>query len=174
MSVSLVCSVDQTWNGGQAGHEEVVSLTARVDDAGLALSISAPFHGDPRPSGPPGRRDRLWEFEVVEFFLVGPADRYVELEFGPGGHWLALGLDGVRNVVDPAIEIRYRATLDGDRWSGEAELDAAHLPERPWRWNAFAIHGMGERRRYLAAHPVPGPHPDFHRPERFPEIESTI
>jgi hypothetical protein len=37
----------------------------------------------------------------------------------------------------------------------------------PHRLNAFAMHGLGLRRRYLAMEPVPGEAPDFHRLEHF-------
>ena len=37
--------------------------------------------------------------------------------------------------------------------------------------NAFAIHGVGPQRRYLACTPVPGPQPDFHRLEVFPAVD---
>ena len=167
----LRARIDRTWDGQAAATSESVNLIVRRQGLGLILDVDAPYHGDPLPRVQAGRCNRLWEFEVVEFFLVGPGDRYLELEFGPGGHWLALGFAGVRNVVDPAIAIRYRATLEEPRWSAQARVDAVHLPPRPWRWNAFAIHGTGAQRRYLAAHAVPGPQPDFHRPERFPEVD---
>jgi hypothetical protein len=47
------------------------------------------------------------------------------------------------------------------------------VPEGPWRFNAYAIHGVGAARRYLAHFPVPGPRPDFHRLECFGALEAT-
>jgi hypothetical protein len=49
-------------------------------------------------------------------------------------------------------------------------LDRALLPPPPHRINAYAIHGQGTARRYLALHPVLGDEPDFHRLECFREV----
>ena len=50
----------------------------------LSVSICAPYFGDPVPDGGvPGRPFyRLWDFEVVEVFLLGEGEKYLELEFG--------------------------------------------------------------------------------------------
>ena len=46
------------------------------------------------PDAPRGARvANLWEYDVVECFLVGPDGRYLELELGAGGHFLALLFD---------------------------------------------------------------------------------
>ena len=134
----------------------------------IRIQIEAPFHHDPAPDSPIGPTDRLWEHEVIELFLVHEGTRYTELEFGPHGHWLALRLDGVRQIVDRDLPLKWRSQIDGDRWRGEGEL---MLSEPVVRWNAFAIHGVGAARRYLAAHPVGGDAPDFHRIEQFPLLQ---
>jgi hypothetical protein len=41
------------------------------------------------------------------------------------------------------------------------------LPPGLGRVNAYAIHGQGANRRYLAAYSVGGTAPDFHRLDRF-------
>jgi hypothetical protein len=136
----------------------------------LVVRVDAPFHGDPAPAQLAGRLDRLWEHEVVELFLVGGEDRYLEIELGPHGHHLGLALAGARRIVDPAIGLEFRAVVSGRRWTGEARLAARDLPAGLSRWNAFAMHGVGDARRYLAARPVPGPQPDFHRIGLFPAL----
>ena len=42
----------------------------------------------------------------------------------------------------------YSTSLDpsGARWSGEARVPAAYFPPDVTRWNAYAIHGVGEDR----------------------------
>lgn len=140
---------------------------------GLRITVDAPYHGDPPPAGPPGPTDGLWDFEVVELFVVGAADdegrpRYTEIELSPHGHHLVLELAGERNIVRRLLPLEYRAVVDGKRWSGEAILEGRFLPPPPYRGNAFAIHGRGAGRRYLAATPVPGERPDFHRVTCFP------
>jgi len=164
-------TIDQTWDGGPIDAAEQVRLSLSRYDGGLQVAVDAPFHGDPSPSTPPGRCDRLWEFEVSELFLVGKAERYLELEFGPHGHYLALQLEGRRQIVNDALAIDYRASIEDGRWSGLAQVPAALLPATLCRWNAFAIHGGGNARQYLAAHALAGAKPDFHQIDRFPEID---
>ena len=47
----------------------------------LRLSIKAPLYNDPpAPASPPGATDQLWDYEVVELFLMGAEERYLEVE----------------------------------------------------------------------------------------------
>ncbi len=155
--------VDRTWDGDPALPGERVQLDVRLTDEALAIEVSAPFHGDPAPPGPAGALDGLWEHEVVEIFVLGDGERYTEIELGPYGHHLVLQLDGVRNAVARCLPLTFAARQTGDRWLGRASLDRSWLPAGALRVNAYAIHGIGPERRYLAMTPVPGPHPDFHR-----------
>jgi len=163
--------IDKLWDGAPAADVEPVTLRLALVDDALNVRVEAPFWGDPPPGAPVGPTWQLWEHEVVELFLLGDDDRYVELELGPHGHHLALRLHGVRNVVARDLPLRYRARILGDRWEGEAWLPCSELPEGPWRLNATAIHGVGESRRYLSWRPLPGPRPDFHQPSAFAPLE---
>jgi len=160
--------VNQTWDGQPIDADERARVTLEQSREGLRVEVHASFHGDPPPPNPPGSTDRLWEYEVVELFLLGTEQQYLELELGPHGHYLALRLRGPRNLEESGLALEYQARLKGDRWTGRAQLPSSYLPASylasgPTAANAYAIHGQGSRRRYLAAHPVPGPHPDFHR-----------
>ena len=106
---------------------------------------------------------------MVEVFIVGPDAVYTEVELSPHGLHLVLQLQGVRQPVASGLPLEFTAAIEGDRWMGEARLARDLLPPAPHRVNAYAIHGEGDARRYLAAHPVPGPAPDFHRIHLFPE-----
>ncbi len=163
--------IASTWDGVPAGTSERIRLFVAEADGAWCIRIDAPFHGDPAPIGAAGPCDGLWNFEVVELFVVGVSG-YTEMEFGPHGHHLVLRLDGVRSVVDSGHAIEFMTTVGRGRWRGDARVPLALLPERPTRWNAFAIHGTGANRRYLCMVALPGPKPDFHQPERFPEIHS--
>lgn len=163
-------AICRTWDGQPADPGEHAAVDLRLVDGGLVLRVEAPDHGDPRPAGPPGPTPGLWEHEVVELFLCGPGERYLEVELGPGGHHLVLLLDGVRQVTDQAMPLDVRWSRTPGRWAAETVLPAAWLPPRPWRANAYAIHGTGPTRRYLACHPVPGLAPDFHQPGAFPPL----
>jgi hypothetical protein len=167
-------TIASTWDGQaiDAGEQALVRL--RLTARHLHIAVSAPFHGDPRPRGEPRSTPRLWEHEVVEIFVAGEAVGgkvpYTEVELSPWSHHLVLRLHGIRRVVAAGLPIDFRAWRRGTRWLGAAHLDRELLPPLPWRANAFAIHGRGAARRYLAAVPLPGERPDFHQPERFPAL----
>ncbi len=160
-------TIARTWNDEPVRPEEAVAVVLSVDDDELRVTVDAPFHGDPAPTSPAGSTDRLWEHEVVEIFLLGEEDRYLELELGPHGHFLLLSLHGERRAVESGLPVRYDATIAGSRWQGEARLQAALLPPGLDRLNAFAIHGQGADRRYLAWRPTLGEQPDFHHLASF-------
>lgn len=165
--------ITRDWRGAPVPAAERVAVDVALDDDVLTVLVDAPWHGDAPPATAPGSTDRLWEHEVVELFLVGKGERYLEIELGPHGHYLALRLAGVRHVIERHLPVRYAARVDGVRWRGRATLARALEPEPVIAANAYAIHGTGSARRYLAAHPLPGAVPDFHRLASFPPIAWT-
>ena len=154
--------VARTFDGEQLGADERVLLRLSGLPESLLLEIDAPFHDDPAPSAPPGSTPGLWEFEVVEVFLCGPAERYTEIEVGPHGHYLALRLSGVRRPIAQGLPLEVETAITAGRWRGRVQIPRDILPMGPHRINGYAIHGRGESRRYLAAFPTGGPVPDFH------------
>jgi hypothetical protein len=163
-------SVAFTWNGRRLKPAEVSEVECRLEGEDLTVLVDAPFFDDPPPPGRARSTDHLWEYEVVELFLVGDTSRYLEIELGPLGHYLVLQLHGARNVVRKGLRIRYEAEITGHRWHGIATVPGSYLPPGIERANAYAIHGAGPARRYLAAFPVLGAAPDFHRLEAFRKI----
>ena len=163
----LTLSIQALWNGESAKADEHYTLTLTRNDLGYQLNIEAPYFDDPKPDGPAGSFWQLWEYEVVEIFIVGANGHYLEIECGPHGHYLVLQLDGVRSVVAHSIETKYLAERIGDRWKGQFQIPLEWVPPAPHRINAFAIHGTEEQRRYLAHTVLPGVTPDFHQPSQF-------
>ena len=163
----LTIKVEHTWNGVPIPPDEHAWISFHATDGRFIIAVDAPFHNDPCPPAPPGVLWKLWEWEVVELFVAHTGDTYTEIELGPHGHFLGVLLKGERNIVSWEHEIDYQVTLDAGRWHGHACLPSTLLPRPPWRVNAYAIHGTGTRRRYLAAEPVPGPVPDYHRLQYF-------
>lgn len=159
--------IERTWDGAPCAPGEEVTVLLRRELGSLVVEVDAPWHGDPLPLTPPGPVDGLWEFEVVELFVLGADERYLEIELGPGGHHLVLELLGRRSVVRSGMALDYAVERAGARWTGCARIPADWLPPGASRGNAYAIHGRGEARRHLAWTAVPGGAPDFHRLEHF-------
>ncbi len=166
-------AIDRTWDDQPAPHTEVAKLELQLSPSELRLRVDAPYHGDPAPAVGPGSCPRLWDYEVVECFLIGPDGRYLEVEVGPHGHYLILELSGVRNIVGQATAASYEWQVDGDRWSGTLVLARELLPQPLLRMNAFAVHGSGAARRYLCWSALPAATPDFHQPQRFPIVSEA-
>jgi len=162
--------VSRSWDGLPLAEKERVEVRISGFKEFLLVEIEAPYYGDPAPPGPVGSTPGLWEFEVVELFICGPGEQYSEFEVGPLGHFLALRMEGVRNPVEQGMDLQVETAVTGDRWRGRLVISRRLLPEGPHRLNAYAIHGEGEGRRYLAAVPVPGDEPDFHRLESFASV----
>ena len=166
--------IANTWDGESIGEEERVTIDLELSDTTMNVDIDAPFHNDPPPETPAGSLDGLWEFEVVELFLRGDADTYLELEFGPFGHYLALRFNAYRQVLESGgLALQYECGRRGDRWSGRARLPVRHLPVGLRSCNAYAMHGADKIRRYLALYPPGGSEPDFHRLEGFRPLSWT-
>lgn len=165
----LVLPIERSWDGAPCPHAHLhgrVELSARAD--GLELIASLPQQPSPRiPGAPAGTRVAdLWEYDVVECFLVGAGGRYLEVELGAGGHFLVLSFSAPRVRSDshesllPALDF----SSDAAGWRSRLVLDWALLPPGLEALNAFVIAGGS----HLAYAPLPGSAPDFHQPARFP------
>jgi hypothetical protein len=168
----IVSRIDRTWDGQAVNENDVAVVEVDLDADGARIAVSAPFHGDPPPEAPPGPTDGLWNYEVVELFLVGSRG-YLEVELGPHGHYLVLQLSAPRVVERRRIPIGFEVTQrDQGRWKGTAIVAGELLPDRLTRYNAYRVHGLGVARQYLARFPVPGKQPDFHRLDCFGPLPS--
>ncbi len=159
--------IDRLWDGVPAWPSERTEVAFSIGSSGLLVEVAANLHGDRPPALPPGRTDGLWDYEVVELFLANDDGQYLELEFGPHGHYLALRFSEPRQITSRDISISYQTEITGQCWRGRAQAPTSCLPAQLTRANAYAIHGQGQDRRYLAAFAVPGPRPDFHQPQFF-------
>jgi len=180
---STLLTIATTWQGKVLAMAQQAVVTVFDSDGALVVEVDAPFNGDPPPRAAAsdsvaavGRTERLWEHEVVEVFFAEAARRdarYLELELGPQGHWLALGFVGYRQLRVDDLTVSFEAHIEAGRWRGRAQLHAAEVARavaRVGAMNAYAIRGRGAERTYMAAWPTPaGLHagPDFHRIETF-------
>jgi hypothetical protein len=165
----LSLPIERHWNGTRCPdprHRGTLWLALTPD----ALEIGASFGRQTparRPAVHPGSRvANLWEYDVVECFLVGAGGRYLEIEVGAAGHFLVLEFDAPRRRVNEhaalAPPLAFRE--DAERWHASLRLPLALVPAGLVALNAFAIAGGS----FLAHHPVPGAAPDFHQPHVFP------
>lgn len=139
---------------------------------------------------PNGRRDCLWERDVVEAFLQppemlsqsgkvarNPGTRfyafYTEFEVAPNGSWLDLRISPAGGV-NLESGLRRSVHLDQSQkiWTAELAVPARILtksldPKTPWRANFYRIEGRSEPRAYLAWSPTMTAEPDFHVPKAF-------
>ncbi|MBM63022.1 MAG: hypothetical protein CL484_08755 [Acidobacteria bacterium] len=163
----IVLEIKHTWDGKTLPPEEQAMVCYRKEDLNLVVDVNAPFHSDPPPPDPPGSLCGLWKWEVVELFIATKNETYTEIQLGPHGHFLVLTLEGERNIISKGHLIDLRVSHDRNRWVGQALIPLTLTPPLPWRVNAYAIHGSGVQRRYLAAEPVPGRQPDYHQLRHF-------
>ena len=73
------------------------------------------------------------------------------------------------------MPLEYTAAINRETktWSGEARIPLDYFPPDVSLFNAFAIHGSGEQRKYEALFEVSGPQPDFHRIDKFQPVDFT-
>ncbi len=173
IGISIPFTVGHSWDGLSRGDGAIVKLTFGLER--LAIEVDAPFFDDPPPPSLPGPTgtDRLWEHEVVEVFLAGDDERYLEVELGPHGHQLVLDLHGPRRIKEQGMAIEFRAIIQDARWCGRALIPSPMLPSGLATLNVCSIRGVG-RRQHCAWKPVGGEVPDFHRLEAFGDLAHEV
>ncbi len=165
-------AIDKLWHGQAIAPEQIATLSLEIADA-VVIRIAAPLTRDV-PDLPPGRVTKLCEFDVVELFLLGANQAYLELEFGPAGHYWALELKGERNVVRDDLIVDYQTEVRDERFYGVARLSPALLPPGCAYFNAYRIARTGKERIYYAACPLAGDAPDFHQLSAFSPLDCGV
>ena len=125
---------------------------------------------------PDGRRDYLWERDVVEAFLQpDPALPlfYREFEVSPNGMWVDLDIyPGGRADLKSGMQRSAFVDRGSHVWTAEMAIPLLALtsdfdPARIWRANFYRVEGLKEPRAYLAWQPTHTPQPNFHVPAAF-------
>ena len=192
--------VASLWDGTKLPESEQVSVAVNVDvlpskEACLVIDVEAPFFNDAKPaSDAPLNLDGLWNYEVVEVFIKGRHDKYIEIEMGPHGHYLILACDGYRQCFSRRISpISYVAKISSDRWTAKmvCPIDLLpppiEIPGAEYSFNAYSIHNkpgvtdpQDHNDRVHAAVFVPlkaeGEYeiPDFHKLELFDRFSTSL
>ena len=182
-SKGLSYTITKFWDNTDVPHRHQINLHLNYvknhmnGSNDLEIRIKAPFYDDPKPpsNATVGSMDQLWNYEVVEVFLLGEDNHYLEIELGPKGHYLLLQLHGYRNVSKEGLILNhYSHHIEHNQWHGVAVIPSDYLPNKLIKFNAYAIHGSGTHRQYLSLFPTPfGKYkePDFHRLEYFGDFQ---
>lgn len=123
-----------------------------------------------------GRRDQLWDRDVVESFLQPdrPGERYYrEFEVAPNGMWVDLDIfpEG-RSDLKSGLTRSVWLDPENHTWAAELAIPLKAIttkfhPSAEWRVNFYRVEGSKEPRFYSAWRPTGTPQPDFHVPAAF-------
>jgi len=186
-------AIKTDWTGDALGSVDQYSLSMSIRKGDLELNIDAPFYDDAPPivSNTKIATMGLWDYELVEVFIASGAEGlgnketpYIEIGLGPRGHWYMLSFQGEQEWEsrDETMVFERMPIVQIDRekmrWSARVFLPFFLLPEPGedtqdalkliWKMNFCAIHGNGEKRKYLShAAPLPGTRPNFHQLSSF-------
>jgi hypothetical protein len=182
-----------TWQGELLPVSEQGWIEVAIRAHTLDVCWDAPWWPEPDPDTPPGECLELCRYQAVELFLGNCGDtNYLELEFGPAGHWLILEFSSYRCLQSrhaPRFYTweRYHSTTcsrphwardeqpsrtrDTLRWTGRASLQGTSLLSRISKGNAHLVHRCPHGRTHCSAHSDPGGAPDFHRSDLFQALD---
>lgn len=162
--------LDHLWNGNVCPDDRLwADVEISQNKEGIIVRVQAPMLLEQTiPDAPMGSRvEGLWNFDVVELFLVGAGHQYLELELGAGGHFLILAFDSIRHRSNSYESfqpiVRFEKTAE-KHWVSEVTLPWKIIPENVRALNAFAIMAG----QFLSYGALPGNEPDFHQPDFFP------
>jgi alpha-galactosidase len=126
-----------------------------------------------------GRRDNLWDRDVVEAFLQPDPNqegRYKEFEVSPNGMWIDLDISPGRTAdLKSGLQRSVMVDEKAHVWIAELAIPLAslvqHFDSRTiWRANFFRIEGTQEPRLYMTWQPTNTPQPEFHVPRAFGDL----
>ena len=169
------------WQGKNADPERETEVRLLWTPESLYLRFRARYRVitvflDAEPNG---RRDQLWDRDVVEAFLqTDPTHlrRYKEFEVSPNGFWIDLDIgSGEKHNLKSGLRRRVILNEAAKTWVAEIALPMKYLVERfdpaaTWRVNFYRVEGAAEPRFYSAWQPTRTPAPNFHVPEAFGEL----
>lgn len=169
---ALHLHIERYWNGQPCDDARYgVQVWLNHSENGLTLKVTAAVFAEQRiPDAPTNQPcEGLWDYDVVELFLVAENGQYLEVELGAGGHWLALSFDGVRHRSNSYPDfVPKRVFEKGEQtWTSSVIIPWSMIPRPISALNAFAI-CQGS---FLAYNPVPGPVANYHQPQTFPAAE---
>lgn len=163
--------IKYTWDNQLISVDKHANVSVKwLKNGNLSINIDAPFANDPKPVCENTACWGLWNYEVVELFLVGEGNPtpYTEIEISPWGNHLVLQLLGYRNVIEQELPLNIiNVKRDAKRWQAHAIIDADLIPKGLLKVNAFRVSGVEPNRDYHVMTPMKGLEPDFHHIDQF-------
>lgn len=169
------------WQGRNADPQRETEVRVLWSSDAIYLRFLARYRSimvfaDAEPSG---RRDKLWDRDVVEVFLQPNGDdprRYKEFEVSPNGFWIDLDIaPGEKHDLNSGLKRRVEVDEKRKTWTAVLLLPMKRLtahfdPAAAWRVNFFRVEGTEEPRFYSAWRPTGTPAPNFHVQECFGKL----
>jgi hypothetical protein len=167
------------WYGAPVAPPAAVSLA--MDDRRLWFIAHHRQPAKLHPSARPGDfQAGLWDYDVAELFIADPASgRYFEFNLAPNAAWWSCEFTAARvreeatDIVMPEVTTFADLAPDG-AWVAAMAIPLDLLRARldfgaRSRLNVSLILGSPAR-QFITASALDGCEPDFHQPQRFPEI----
>ena len=166
--------IGNNWDGVALAEQDKVKIEVHwLENGDLSIGLDAPFANDPKPNCIKTACWNLWDFEVVELFLVGKGEPapYTEIEISSWGNHLVLQLLGTRNVIAKELPLQI-VSLERDEthWTAQAVISKKYLPNGELKVNAYRLSGVEPNRHYHVMTPMVGPVPDFHHIEQYEKV----
>ena len=166
------------WTGQNADPQRQTEVRLLWSPENLYLKFAAKYRLITvfTDSEPGGRRDQLWERDVVEAFLQphgSPAKCYKEFEVSPNALWIDLDIaPGEKRNLKSCLKRRASVDEQKKTWHAELAIPLKNIApafdaSRGWRANFYRVEGAAEPRFYSAWRPTMTPKPNFHVPEVF-------
>lgn len=166
--------IAHNWDGVALTQQDTASIEVQwLQNGDLRIELDAPFANDPNPNCAKTACWDLWDFEVVELFLVGAGEPapYTEIEISPWGNHLVLQLLGTRNTIAKGLPLHIVSLDRGEtRWNAQAVISKKLLPKGELKVNAYRVSGVEPNRHYHVMTAMLGSEPDFHHIKQFERV----
>lgn len=173
---------DSDWQGKNSDPECSTEVRLLWNPESLFLQYRSRYRtltvfNDADPSG---RRDHLWDRDVVEIFIQSDPTypgHYLEFEVSPNGFWIDLDIEhGDRSDAQSGMKCRTNISERAKIWTADLLVPMRSLarhfdPSSIWRVNFFRVEGENEPRFYSSWRPTNTPQPNFHVPTAFGKMK---
>jgi len=171
--------LDKDWEGAPVQPPAAVSLA--MDDQRLWFIAHHRRAAQLHPLARPGMfQAELWRYDLAELFIADPVSgRYFEFNLAPNGAWWSCEFTAARVRAEPLDIVMPEVATFSDMAADGAWLAAMAIPLDLLR--ARLDFGLRSRvnvtlilespaQKFVSAADLGGAEPDFHQPQRFPEL----